>query len=98
MSKGEEDKKSINRVVGLQYKKGNGLPRVIVKGQGYFADEILKQRNQAAGPPLVKDEKLLQQLYKLPVDSEIGRDLFELVAVLLVHVYGIEEKMKEEAQ
>jgi len=96
MSQG--DKANIKKIVGLQYKKGQGLPKVLVKGQGYIADEILKQRNLVNPPPLIKDEKLVQQLYKLPIDGEITKDLFEVVALLLVHVYSIEEKMQEEKQ
>ena len=86
------------RVVGIKYEKGKGLPRVILKGQGYIADEMLKRRDKHNGPPLVKDEKLVQQLYRLPIDGEIGRDLFELVAILLVHVYAVEKTKQEETQ
>ena len=96
MSQG--DKGEIKKVVGLQYKKGEGLPKVILKGQGHVADEIIKRRNINNPPPLVEDKKLVQQLYKLPIDGEITRDLFELVAILLVHIYSVEEKMKEEKQ
>jgi flagellar biosynthesis protein len=90
----QEEKNGIKKIVGLQYKKGDGLPRVILKGQGYVADEIIRRRSISNPQPLVKDEKLAQQLYKLPIDGEITPDLFELVAILLVHVYSVEEKMK----
>lgn len=99
MSKdGKRAKDDVKKVVGLQYKQGEGLPKVIIKGQGYMADEIIKRRNISNPPPLVKDEKLVHQLYKLPIDGEITRDLYGLVALLLVHIYSIEEKMKEEKQ
>ena len=87
---------SIKRVVGLKYEIGEGLPQVILKGSGKLADDILSHRNAIRGPPVVKDEKLLDALYRLPVDAEIGPELFELVAILLVHVYAIEEKLKQE--
>jgi len=93
----KEKKQELQKVVGLKYEKGKGLPKVLLKGQGYIADEILRRRDKYNGPPLVKDEKLVQQLYKLPIDGEIGRDLFELVAILLVHVYAVEKKRKEES-
>jgi len=92
----KNSKRELQKVVGLKYERGKGLPKVLLKGQGYIADEILKRRDKYNGPPLVKDEKLVQQLYKLPVDGEISRDLFELVAILLVHVYAVEKKMREE--
>jgi len=80
------------KVVGIQYKKGQGLPKVILKGGGRLADEILARQQKLKEPVVVKDEALVSQLYKLPVDAEISRDLFELVAILLVHVFAIDEK------
>lgn len=86
----------IKRVVGLQYEPEQGLPRVVVKGSGLLADEILRRQKELDGPPVVKDEKLAQALFQLPVDAEIGPELFELVAILLVHIYAIEEQAKRE--
>jgi hypothetical protein len=37
----------------------------------------------------------LEALYCLPVDGEIGRELFDLVAALLVHVFAIDDLAKE---
>lgn len=85
----------IRKVVGLRYEPGVGLPQLIVKGSGYLAEEILKQRDPHNGPPVIKDKQLLDKLYRLPMDAEIGPDLFHLVAILLAHVFAIEEKMKE---
>jgi type III secretion system FlhB-like substrate exporter len=45
---------------------------------------------------LVKDPQLLQQLYRLPMDAEIGPELFQLVAALLAHVFAVEQRLKEE--
>jgi flagellar biosynthesis protein len=89
------DKAPLKKVVGLQYEPGKGLPQVILKGSGLMADEILKRRDSVRGPMIVKDEQLLKQLFKLPVDAEIGPELFQLVAVLLAHVFSIEKKLKE---
>lgn len=83
------------KVVGLQYEPGVGLPQVILKGSGYLAEEILRQRNAVDGPRVIKDKELLDKLYRLPIDAEIGPDLFHLVAVLLAHVFAVEQKMKE---
>jgi len=88
----EHDKK----VVGIAYEPGKGLPRVVVKGNGPMADEILRARDPADGPLLVKDPQLLQQLYRLPMDAEIGPELFQLVAALLAHVFAVEQRLKEE--
>ena len=87
--------KGPKKVVGLSYVPGKGLPKVIVKGHGESAERILEYRKSLNGPPVVKDEKLCRQLYKLPMEAEISPDLFELVAMLLVHVFAIENKLAD---
>ena len=84
------------KVVGLRYEPEHGLPQVILKGYGALADEILQRRSQENGPPVVKDEALLEQLYRLPIDADIGPALYRLVAIILVHVFAVEEVMKGE--
>lgn len=83
------------KVVGLKYDPEQGLPRVILKGGGKLAEEIIAAGKQKDGPPLVKDDQLLEALYRLPVEGEIGPELFDLVAALLVHVFAIDELAKE---
>ena len=82
------------KVVGLKYEPEQGLPRVILKGSGKLAEDIIATGKQQGGPPLVEDKRLMEALYRLPVDGEIGRDLFELAASLLVHVFAIDEKQR----
>ncbi|MCW8931129.1 MAG: EscU/YscU/HrcU family type III secretion system export apparatus switch protein [Gammaproteobacteria bacterium] len=89
------DKEKPKKVVGLQYKHGEGLPKVIVKGSGSIAEQILKKRSLNSGPKVFKNKELVEQLYRLPMDSEISRDSFQLVAILLTHVFSIEEKLKQ---
>jgi len=85
---------SPTRVVGVRYEPGEGLPQVILKGSGPVAEAILQQRPLYGAPTIVKDEKLLEMLYRLPIDAEIGPDLFHLVAALLTHVFAVEAKTK----
>lgn len=83
------------KVVGLRYRREEGLPRVILKGSGRLAEEILARGARSDGPPVVQKPEVLADLYRLPVDAEIGPELFELVALLLVHVYAVDENEKE---
>jgi len=85
------------KLVGLKYEQNKGLPKVIVKGNGRAAEEIMKRNNQNSKVPVVENKKLVDELYKLPIDADIGAELFGLVAALLVHVYAIESKYKEES-
>lgn len=84
------------RVVGLRYEPEQGLPKVVLKGCGPLAEEILQRHGPGRRPPVVKNEALLEQLYRLPIDGEIGPELYRLVAIILVHVFAVEEVMKGE--
>jgi len=86
------------KVVGLAYDAPEELPKVVVKGCGEAAERILRERDWLRGPEVVKDPQLLEQLYRLPVDGAIGPELFQLVAILLTHVFAIEERLRGESQ
>jgi len=84
------------KVVGLAYEKNQGLPRVVLKGVGHVAEQIENKFEKVnASYRIIEDAELLDKLFRLPTDSEISPDLYELVAILLVHVYAVEAKLKE---
>lgn len=83
------------RVVGLRYEPGEALPAVILKGAGPLAEELLRRRGPR-GAAVVKDEALLDALYRLPLDSAIGPELYQAVAALLAHIFAVEGKMRGE--
>lgn len=85
---------TVNRVVGLAYEPGKGLPHIVLKGSGPVADEVL-ERGRHIGAAVVHDRELLERLFRLPTDSEIGPELFRVVAVILAHVFALNEKRKE---
>jgi type III secretion system FlhB-like substrate exporter len=100
MSNGARDEKDgdLLRVVGLKYEPAEGLPQLIFKASGEHAEEVLlRRRHSAHAAPVVRNEALLEQLYRLPVDGRIGSDLYRAVAVLLAHVMEVEMKLKGEA-
>jgi flagellar biosynthesis protein len=94
MNDAREKTDAAKKIIGLKYELDEGLPQVIVKGSGKTVDDILRKRNLITGPPVVKDQALLEQLYKLPMDAQIGPELFHLVASLLAHVFAVEAKIK----
>lgn len=84
------------KVVGLSYDQDLGLPKVVLKGVGNVAEQIEREFGKINGSHrIVEDTELLDKLFRLPTDSEISADLYELVAILLVHVYAIEQRIKE---
>ena len=84
------------RVVGLRYAPDEGLPQLVLKGVGPLADEILARRRARAGPHLVRSEALLESLFRLPLDARIGPELFQVVAVILAHVFSLEAQLRSE--
>ena len=83
------------RVVGLAYHAEEGPPRVILKASGPLAEQVLAARDPLRGPQVVRNEALLQSLYRLPLDSSIGPELFHVVAAILAHVFAVDAARKE---
>lgn len=86
---------AVKKAVGIAYDPGEGLPRVIVKASGEMAAQVAREftRHQLTHR-VVKNDELAGQLFRLPMEAEISPDLYQLVALLLVHVYSVEAKMK----
>jgi type III secretion system FlhB-like substrate exporter len=83
------------RLVGLKYEPAEGLPQVILKASGCAAEEVLRLRTRALqAPPVVRNDALLEQLYRLPVEGRIGPELFQVVAILLAHVLATDARLK----
>jgi len=93
----EERNPRSKRLVGLAYEPGEGLPRVMLKASAMHAEEILRthRRGGSDAPALVKNPELVQALYRLPIDAPIGRDLFSVVAAVLVHVFAVDATLSE---
>lgn len=91
--KGQGD--DVQKVIGLAYTPGEGLPKIVVKGHGRSAEEIVKKRPLNSNIKLIKNKQLVDKLYRLPVDAQISQETFYLVATVLSHVFSVEEKLKE---
>jgi flagellar biosynthesis protein len=90
------DTDELSKVVGIAYAPGEGLPHIVLKGTGPLAEEVLR-RGRGIGAPVVHDRELLERLFRLPTDAEIGPELFRVVAVILAHVFALNERRKEAA-
>lgn len=84
------------KVVGLRYRAEDGVPQIVLKGLGPTASNVLKEVDSLERPPLVvRDDKLLEQLFRLPTDSAITPELYELVAAIMVHVFEVNDGLLE---
>jgi len=83
------------RVVGVSYDMGDDAPLVMLKASGSEADDVLRKARRQEATLIVRDPELVKQLYRVPIDQPIGRELFPVMAVLLAHVLGVDRTQEE---
>jgi flagellar biosynthesis protein len=83
----------MRRAAALNYEARDaqhGLaPRLVAKGQGLVADEII-ERARAAGVPVHESRELVSLLMQLDLDAHIPPALYVAVAEVLAWVYRLE--------
>lgn len=87
----DTQKRSVQKVVALEYRPEVGIPVVTYKAAGVNAAKLLENSLRQNSIPLVRNEKLLEQLFKLPLNSTIDPKLFQVVATILVHIFSINQ-------
>ena len=73
----------------LAYRGGDRAPRVVAKGRGILADEIIR-RAHAAGVYVHESRELVSLLMQLDLDRHIPPQLYVAVAELLGWLHRIE--------
>ncbi len=71
--------------VALQYDAGDEAPKIIASGKGHIAERILEVANEE-NIPIHKDAPLTATLSKLEIGDYIPKELYEVVAEILVYV------------
>lgn len=83
----EERKKA----VAIRYdRKVDGAPKVVAKGAGLVADNILAAARQTA-VPVYKNKTLTTMLMAVELDREIPPELYRAVAEVLAYVYRLDK-------
>lgn len=78
----------------LKYNLGeDAAPKLIAKGRGFMADKIVEKAEEA-GVSVYKDAKLARQLQNLEVGMEIPRELYEVVAEVLIFIAEADRKFR----
>lgn len=78
----------------LAYRNGDTAPRVVAKGKGILADNII-ERARASGVYVHESRELLALLMQIDLDSHIPPQLYIAVAELLAWLYHLEETDKQ---
>lgn len=86
----EEEKKNNNKTaVALAYEAGDQAPKILAAGKGYVAEKIIEVAKEE-NVPVHKDEKLASTLSKLEIGDYIPKELYGVVAEILVFVDRVE--------
>ncbi len=80
--------------VALAYREGQIAPKVVAKGRGLIAEEIIK-RAKEAGIYVHESSELVSLLMQVDLDDRIPPQLYVAVAELLAWLYRLE---REEAK
>jgi len=87
----EDEKKNISNktAVALSYEAGDQAPKILATGKGYVAEKIIETAKEV-NVPIHKDEKLAATLSKLEIGDYIPKELYGVVAEILVFVDRVE--------
>lgn len=82
------------KAIALKYDRKTGnAPKVLAKGAGIVADNILEVA-ESHDVPVFVDEKLSAQLMQLKIGQEIPESLYAVVAEVLVFISRVDEAYK----
>ncbi len=79
--------------VALAYRDGDPAPKVVAKGKGLVAEQIM-QRAKDAGVYLHESKELVALLMDVDLDRQIPPALYRAIAELLAWLYQIEVAQK----
>ncbi len=80
---------SAKLAVALQYDSAtDSAPKVVAKGKGRTADQILALAKKS-GVPVRQDANLVQVLSRLKLDQEIPPEVYRAVAAILAFLHRV---------
>lgn len=80
------------KAIALQYKPGEqGAPRVVAKGQGVIAEQIIALAEEN-GVHIHESPELVELLIRLQVGDEIPETLYRAIAEVIAFAYSLKNK------
>ena len=89
MSDTSPQKGSLKSAVALTYAQTDAVPRVVAKGKGIIAEQIIA-RAQDSGVYVHESPELVSLLMQIDLDQRIPPQLYVAVAELLAWIYRLE--------
>jgi flagellar biosynthesis protein len=91
----ETDPNAPQQAVAFKYDvERDTAPRVIAKGRGHVAENIMSAAQQNA-IPVYQNKTLVNMLMALEIDREIPPELYRTIAEVMAYVYRIDKKAKK---
>ena len=85
--------KQIKKAAALKYDQAKNMaPRVVAKGKGHIAEQIIQVAREN-DVPLLEDRNLANVLEAMELESEIPAELYRAVAEVLVFIYRLNGKL-----
>lgn len=86
-------RKPLQQAVALAYDSGQPAPKVVAKGRGLIAEQIIHVA-QEAGVAIHESKELVSLLMDVDLDQQIPPVLYRTIAELLAWLYHIEAAQK----
>lgn len=94
----ETDPNAQKKAVALKYNPEKNLaPKVVAKGRGHVAENILNAA-QSNSVPVYQNKSLVNMLMALEIDKEIPAELYTTVAEVLAYVYRVDKRHKKQVE
>ena len=89
----DEAKPDLNKkAVALSYSSDQSrAPRVVAKGAGFIAEQILAAARKSS-VPVYQNKTLTSMLMALELDREIPPELYQAVAEVLAYIYQLDKR------
>ena len=89
MNKKKNINKEIDRAVALAYNPSESVPKVIAKGEGIVARNII-EKGKDEDIVIYEDKNLVDSLIGLDINDTIPEELYEAVAEIIFYVYNLD--------
>jgi len=87
----ETTEKPVSHAVALAYRDGEFAPRVVARGNGAIAEEIIRRATEA-GVYVHQSTDLVRLLLRVDLDEHIPPELYLVIAELLAWLYRMENR------
>lgn len=85
---------NVREAIALAYSQADAAPRVVAKGRGLIAEQIIAKAREA-GVYVHESPEMVALLTQVDIDQNIPAELYLAVAELLAWLYRLEQTNKK---